>query len=206
MLERRPLGAVSRAVNARHDSNTTQTRLTPTYGQYRQPWINNVKTHTDIRAIQTAVDQQRQRKSELVRIRPIKGRSIKASIKASVKESIKASISRQASNHRQACASFPTCASCPPARLATCAPCPPARLARGRGQACAEPVSRRTGCAFLCRTSARVRRLDGSSPTLRRGGSWRGAQDARRATCARRSDDAAFLQLAFLVLSRFSLI
>ena len=62
-------------------------------------------------------------KSEFVRIRPIKGRSIKASIKASVKESIKASISRQASNHRQACASFPTCASChmrvlPPARLA----------------------------------------------------------------------------------------
>jgi hypothetical protein len=162
--------------------------------------------------------------SKFVRIRPMKGRSIKASIKASVKESIKASIkasiSRQASNHRQACASCPparlaTCASChmrvlpqtslrvlpharlitcapchlgvwPPARLAPCAPCPPVQPARlARGQACAEPVSRRTGCAFLCRTSVRVRRLDGSSPTLRRGGSWRGAQDARGATCAR---------------------
>ena len=106
-----------------HPAVDQQRENTPTYGQYRQPWINNVKTHTDIRTIPTAVDQQRQRKSELVRIRPIKGRSIKASIKASVKESIKASISRQASNHRQACASFPTCASChlrvlPPARLA----------------------------------------------------------------------------------------
>ena len=92
-------------------------------------------------------------------------------------------------------------------------PVQPARLARG--QACAEPVSRRPGCVFLCmisvswRPSVRVRRPDLPSPGCVAEESWRGAQDtrgARRAgrrtlasdargrgaTCVRRREDAAF--------------
>ena len=87
---------------------------------------------------------------------------------------------------------FPHLRVLPHARLAPCAPCPPVQPARlARGQACAEPVSQRPGCVFLCmisvslRPSVRVRRPDLPRPGLRRGGklargAGRAASDGER--------------------------
>jgi len=165
-------------------------------------WLLLFSAKERARADPTQQRKKHQSKHQSQHQRKHQSKHIKASIKPQTSLRV---LPTCASCHM--CA-LPTCASCtqtsmrvfphlrvlpqtslrvlPPARLAHLRVLPPARLARG--QACAEPVSRRPGCVFLCmisvslRPSVRVRRPDLPSPGCVAEESWRGVQDAWRAT------------------------